>query len=118
MVALNNLGHLAGSDRGGPRVDWLDVADHSEGLVCLTGATGRGLLPLAIERSAHPNDPVEALMLARRLRDVFGDRLYFELAFHGRAVDELVNRGLVALSERLEVALVATNAVRYARSED
>ena len=29
LVALNNLGHLAGSDRAGPRVDWQDLARHA-----------------------------------------------------------------------------------------
>jgi DNA polymerase III subunit alpha len=87
-------------------------------MVCLTGASGVGLLSAAIERSSNPSEPTEALRLARQLLGVFGDRLYFELAFHGRAVDKLVNRGLLALGERLEVPVVATNAVRYARPED
>jgi DNA polymerase III alpha subunit len=32
LVALNNLGHLAGSDRTGPRIDWQDLAAHADGL--------------------------------------------------------------------------------------
>src|SRR5438552_18260549 len=56
--------------------------------------------------------------LARQLLSVFGDRLYFELAFPGRAVDKLVDRGPLALGERLEVPIVATNALRYALAED
>jgi DNA polymerase-3 subunit alpha len=118
LVALNNLGHLAGADRAGPRVDWQDLARHAEGLICLTGAPGTGLLSPAIERAANPAEPGEALGLARRLLALFGDRLYLELAFHGRAVDRLVNRGLVSLAERLEIPVVAANAVRYTGRED
>src|SRR5579859_4925853 len=67
LVALNNLGHLAGSDRAGARIDWQDLAAHADGLVCLTGASGVGLLSAAIERSNNPSEPTEALRLARQL---------------------------------------------------
>jgi DNA polymerase III alpha subunit len=32
LVGLNNLGFLAGSDRGRPRVDWRDLERYSEGV--------------------------------------------------------------------------------------
>src|SRR5919201_345077 len=49
---------------------------------------------------------------------LFPDRLYLELAYHGRPTEKLINHGLVVVSERLELPLVATNAVRFARPED
>jgi len=52
------------------------------------------------------------------LLELYGDRLYLELAFHGNAAEKLVNRGLVHIAERLEIPLVATNAVQFARPDD
>jgi DNA polymerase III alpha subunit len=45
-------------------------------------------------------------------------RLHLELAFHGNAAEKLVNRGLIAIGQRMELPLVATNAVRFARPDD
>ena len=56
--------------------------------------------------------------LARHLRELFPDRFYLELSYHGHPREKLVNRGLMALSERLELPLVATNALQYARRQD
>jgi DNA polymerase III alpha subunit len=86
-------------------------------LFCLTRAQRRGLLAQSIERAASPNEPHEAFGVVRRLFDVFGDRLHLERVFHGRAIDKLVNRGVMALAERLEVPVVSTKAVRFARAE-
>src|SRR5262249_51529908 len=72
----------------------------------------------AIERSANPAEPLEAYRVARRLMELYPGRLYLELAFHGNPAEKLINRGLVAIAERMELPLVATNAVRFARSDD
>ena len=83
VVALCNLGWLSGYDRG-PRIDLRDLSCHSEGLVCLTGAPGVGLLPRALEQVPDPTLPAEALPLARQLAAMFPERLYLELAYHGQ----------------------------------
>jgi DNA polymerase-3 subunit alpha len=44
--------------------------------------------------------------------------LYLEIAFHGNAAERLVNRGLIAIAQRMDLPLVATNAVRFARPDD
>jgi hypothetical protein len=49
----------------------------------LSGPPLGGVLAPAIERCADPANPIEALPLARRLRDLFPDRFYLELAYHG-----------------------------------
>jgi DNA polymerase III alpha subunit len=50
--------------------------------------------------------------------ELYSGRLYLELAFHGNAVEKLVNRGLIAIAQRMELPLVATNAVRFATPDD
>jgi DNA polymerase-3 subunit alpha len=115
LVGLANRGFLAGADRGRPRVDWHDLETYNEGLIALTGVPGgAGILSAAIEHAGSPAEPIEAFGLARRLMDLYPNRLYLELAFHGNAAEKLVNRGLVAIAQRMELPLVATNAVRFA----
>lgn len=111
LVALSNIGMLLGWAAGGPRIDWDDLAAHAEGLICLTGAPGPGLLsPLLQQRT--PPAQVDAVVELLRAR--YPDRLYLELAYHGHAAEKLVNRGLIALAERHDLPLVATGAVRFA----
>ena len=45
-----------------------------------------------------------------RLMELYPDRLYLELAFHGNPAEKLVNRGLVAIAQRMDLPMVATNA--------
>jgi DNA polymerase-3 subunit alpha len=119
LVQLTNLGHLSGGDWRGPRVDWRDLAQHAEGLLCIAGGpASSGLLGACVEQSDDPDEPVEALAMARRLADIYGGRLYISLVFHGSPTDKVVNRGLLAIAQRLELDVVATNAVRFATPED
>src|SRR5436309_13798266 len=109
----------SGADRGRPRVDWRDLETYSEGVIALTGMPGSGgVLSAAIEHSGNPAEPIEAYGLARRLMELYPGRLYLELAFHGNSAEKLVNRGLIAIAERMELPLVATNAVRFATADD
>jgi DNA polymerase-3 subunit alpha len=116
LVALNNLGHVVGWG-GGPRVDWRDLAAHAEGLICATGSPGAGLLSPFFERAPDDETRAAALAAARRLAAIYPGRLYLELAYLGYATDKLANLGLVALAERLDLPVVATNAVRFATRE-
>src|ERR1700716_3339744 len=85
----------------------------------LTGMpAGGGILSAPIEHSANPAEPIEALGLTRRLMEMYPNRLYLELAFHGNSAEKLVNRGLVAPAQRMELPLVATGGVRFARPQD
>jgi DNA polymerase III alpha subunit len=84
LVALHNKAHLGGADHRGPRVDLRDLETLWRGeLICLTGAPLIGVLSRTLERSADPTHPVEAVPLARWLAELFPDRLYLELSYHG-----------------------------------
>src|SRR6202171_3975079 len=118
LVALSNLAHLSNADFRGPRVDWRDLEHHCRGeLICLTGAPMVGVLSPLIENAADPGHPTEAVALTRRLAELC-PHLYIELAYHHHPREKLINRGLVALAQRLDLPLVATNAVRFARKQD
>ena len=119
LIALHNRGHLSGADFRGPRLDLQDLEELCRGeLICLTGPPLVGVLSPALERCADPSNPVEAFSLARHLRELFPDRLYLEIAYHGHPREKVVNRALMALSNRFDLPLVATNAVQYARRQD
>jgi len=113
LIALHNRGHLFGADFRGPRVDLQDLEELCRGeLICLSGPPLLGILAPAIERCADPSNPVEALPLARRLRELFPERFYLELSYHGHPREKVINRALMAVADRLELPLVATNAVQ------
>jgi error-prone DNA polymerase len=84
-------------ERAEPSVDLQAVLDHANGLVCLTGCTGRGVR----------DEPT-----ARRLLDAFGsESLRVELQRPYIRGDRARNRALAALARRLGVACVATGDV-------
>jgi DNA polymerase-3 subunit alpha len=119
LVGLTNRGFLSGANRGRPRVDMHDLEDYAEGVIALTGLPGGGgILSTAIEHSANPAEPIEAYGLVRRLMELYPGRLYLELSYHNNPLEKLVNRGLLAIAQRMDLPLVATGGVRFARPED
>ncbi|RPI99465.1 MAG: DNA polymerase III subunit alpha, partial [Candidatus Aminicenantes bacterium] len=97
-----------------PRIDKELLAAHSEGLIglsaCLKGEVafwlGRGF-------------PEKAEEAAREYAAMFapGD-FYIELMDHGLAEQKAVNPQLVAVARKLDLPLVATNDIHFARRED
>src|SRR5436190_4597805 len=82
---------------GDPEVSLDDVAEHAEGLVCLSGCARRGVR----------DEPT-----MRRLLEVFGrDRLRVELQRPFARHDRTLNRGLASLARRLGIPCVATGNV-------
>jgi error-prone DNA polymerase len=74
-----------------------DLAEHADGLVCLSGCASRGV---------H-DEPTARALLAAFGRDAF--RIELQRPFARR--DRALNRGLAALAERLGVPCVATGNV-------
>ena len=90
-----------------------ELAEHAEGLVCLTGA-GDGPLAKAI----HPRDTENTERAQRRaewLIDVFGkENVYAELQRHFHRDEEARNQVVVEIAGRLGLPLLATNGVCHA----
>lgn len=88
-------------------------ASHHQGLIVLSG-------PLQGEIPAHlrHGDLESARKAAKRYADLLGaDRFYIELIDHGTEAQRGVNRALVDLARQMELPLVASNDVYYARSD-
>jgi len=97
-----------------PRVDKAFLADHAEGLICLSSC-GSGEIPrLLLNGEKH-----RAVQAAGWYRDTFGpDRFYLEVQRHeGLPELEKANTGVVEIGRELGIPLVATNDVHYVRHE-
>ncbi|HET7053949.1 MAG TPA: error-prone DNA polymerase [Solirubrobacterales bacterium] len=93
---------------GPPSLTLAQVEARAEGLVCLSGCAGGGLVAGAWARG----DPIAAARLARRLLAAFGpDRFRVELQRPYWRHDHARNRWLAGLAERLGVPSVATGNV-------
>lgn len=97
-----------------PRVDRELLAEHREGLICLSGCLS-GELAVALLRGHHR----QAESIAAAYRDLFGPENYFlEVMFHHLPYQEKVLEGILEVHRRLGIPLVASNDVHYIRPED
>lgn len=96
-----------------PRIDYKTLAEHSEGVVCLSACLA-GDIPQAILN----RDFAEAERLILWFKEVFGDDFYLEVQNHHLPEQLEVNAKLFEYSEKFGVKLVATNDVHYVNQED
>ncbi len=97
-----------------PRIDYNLLAEHSEGLICLSACIA-GTIPQYLLN----NEDDEAEKDAIRLRDMFapGD-FYIEVQDHSLKEEKYVLPKLYALAKKIGVKTVATNDVHYLNKED
>jgi error-prone DNA polymerase len=92
------------------QLTWAQLAQHSAGLICLTGFRSG---PLAAPLLCGDLDA--AGQVVRQLVEIFGaDHLFFELQHHGLPQDDLLIRRFCELARRCRLPVVATNDVHYA----
>ncbi|HVM00265.1 MAG TPA: DNA polymerase III subunit alpha [Egibacteraceae bacterium] len=98
-----------------PRADKELLAEHAEGLICLSGCLGAEVNQLLLG-----GDRAAALAAAAEHRDIFGaDRYYVELQDHDVIPEQRANNPeLVAIARDLGVGLVATNDSHYTEQAD
>lgn len=113
LVKLVSIGYLEGFYHR-PRIDKEVLASHSQGLIGLSGC-------LSGELASHVLAGADEA--ARRtlgeFSEIFGpQRFYLELMDHGLAEQRRLNQGLLKLSARDGLPIVATNDAHYLRRED
>jgi error-prone DNA polymerase len=87
-----------------------EVAEHAEGLVCLTGGE-EGVLAASLSSQGYD----EARKNIEKLTALFGKKSVFvELQRHCDPAEERRNQAAVRLAGTLQLPLLATNGVRYA----
>ena len=97
----------------GPYITWDELTEHSEGLICLSGAH-LGPIGMAVlntqEDLAHN--------YAQRFLDIFGNRFYIEIQRHGFNEEIKTEPAFLSLARDLNIPIVATNDVCFASDTD
>ncbi|MDQ3030112.1 MAG: DNA polymerase III subunit alpha, partial [Actinomycetota bacterium] len=97
-----------------PRADRELLAEHAEGLICLSGCLGGEVNQLLL--AGRRDDAVAA---AAFYRDVFGpDRYFIELQDHGIPEQARTNGELIRIAAELSLPLVVTNDSHYTEQAD
>ena len=96
-----------------PRIDWELLEKYHEGLICQTACL-KGFIPHLLSKGKFD----EAYEYGKRLKDIFGEDLYFEIQINGLEEQEIANKGILELAEKLDVKVVATNDSHYLNEED
>lgn len=96
-----------------PRIDYDVLAQYKEGLICLSACLA-GDIPRLLLSGLYD----EAVKLAIRLRDMFGEDFYIELQNHGLPEQLTVLPQLKRLAAELKIKTVATNDIHYVNQED
>jgi len=87
-----------------------ELAEHAQGLVCLTGGIDG---PLAVD--IHHRDSKGAQRTTEKLIHIFGEgNVYAELQRHFNREEEARNHEVIKIARRLKLPLLATNGVCYA----
>ena len=113
LTALISRAYQENQHLGVPQIKTEWLAEQNEGLIALSGGrsghVGKALL------GGHISEARNLLMF---WADMFGDRFYLELQRTGRPGEDEYIELAVELAAALDVAVVATNDVRFLDSED
>ena len=112
LMALTSIAHLETPNGETPQIDLACLAEHSEGLLALSGGP-RG--PLGALLLDGQDDAARAL--SARLAEIFPDRFYIELMRHGMDDEARIETAMVDLAYAQGLPLLATNDVYFGPRE-
>lgn len=97
-----------------PRIDYETLAQHSEGVICLSACLAGHIPSLIMQRRFD-----EADALALKLKGMFAEGdFYLEIQNHNIPEQKIVNQYLAEMSRKFNIKMVATNDVHYLYKED
>ncbi|MBU6141904.1 DNA polymerase III subunit alpha [Patescibacteria group bacterium] len=114
LIKLVTVAHLEGFYYK-PRIDKDLLRKHHEGLIalsaCITGEVSKAILN---------HQMIEAESLAREYESIFGKGNYYLEIGHHPGIPETItaNEGLIELSKKTGIPLVATHDTHYVKPED
>ena len=112
LMKLNSTAYIDGYYYK-PRIDFEVLEQHHEGLVC-SSACIAGVVPKLIINGKTS----DAEAMAMKFNDIFGKGNYFlELQDHGIPEEKVSNKGLIEISKRTGIPLIATNDIHYLNRE-
>ncbi|HOX23833.1 MAG TPA: DNA polymerase III subunit alpha, partial [Elusimicrobiales bacterium] len=97
-----------------PRIDRELLAKYSKGIIALSGC-----LKSHVAQACFKGDIEKAAALACEYRDILGkDNYFIELMDHGIPEEQKALPGLIEVSKKTGIPVVATNDCHYLRKED
>jgi len=113
LMKLTTLSHLEGFYYK-PRIDMEILKKYSEGLIVSTACLEGEIPQLLLQ-----NQEKKAEEKAREFLEIFGKDFYLELQYHPKIEEyKKTNQGLIKLSQKLGIPLIATNDVHYVEKDD
>jgi len=96
-----------------PRIDMELLSQYHKGLIVLSGCL-KGEIPYNIiyENKQKAED------IAKKFKDIFGSNFFLEIQSNNIPEQEIVNRGLLEISKKFDIPVVATNDCHYLRKSD
>lgn len=113
LMKLSSLGYLEGFYYR-PRVDREILTENHHGLIALSACLHGEVADLILKDKFK-----EALQIAEKYMQIFGEgNYYLEIMENGLPEQKIANEGLLEISRRLSIPLVATNDCHYLNRED
>ena len=114
LVKLITKAHLEGFYYK-PRIDEELLTRHSKGLIGLSACLAGKIPGLVLAKKMEAAEKT-----ALRYQEIFGkDNFYLELQHHPNSKEQkIINQGLISISQKTNIPLVATNDVHYLKPED
>ena len=112
LIKLSSISHTEGFYYV-PRIDKNLLLEHQDNIIVLSGNLD-GEIPAKI-LNVGEHQAEEALQW---WHNHFGEDFYLELNRHGLETEDHVNEVLIALAEKYNIKLIATNDVYYNKPED
>ena len=103
-----------------PRIDRELLADHSEGIICLSGCVS-GEFSRALLNGNHPateDQIAQGMEIAQWFHQVFGNRYFIEIQNNGLDIQRQALVAAVEVAQRVGLPVVATSDAHYVRQED
>lgn len=103
-----------------PRIDRELLADHAEGIVCLSGCVS-GEFSRALLNGNNPateEQIAQATSIAEWFSQVFGNRYFIEIQNNGLDIQKQALEAALVVAQRVGLPVVATSDAHYVRQED
>ena len=98
---------------GKPRIDFNMLQTHHDGLICLSACMAG-----EVQRALMNKDITFADKIALRYKKLFGEDYYIELQAHSGAEQQILNKQLIELANRLNIKYTVTCDAHYVTKED
>ena len=98
---------------GKPRIDFSMLESHHDGLICLSACMAG-----EVQRALMDDDRGLAEQIVVKYKKLFGQDYYIETQAHSVMEQQILNKKLVDIANKLNVKYVVTCDAHYARKED